>query len=59
VSCAVAHELKIHKLALMSDDLPNGSRDFNWCRRVLSFVPIRRFSLTNLPSSGEKEAWCS
>jgi SAM-dependent methyltransferase len=28
----------IHELDLMTDDLPDGSYDFSWCRWVLSFV---------------------
>src|SRR5437588_11218757 len=28
----------IHELDLVSDDLPNGSFDFSWCRWVIAFV---------------------
>jgi hypothetical protein len=43
--------VKIHELALMSDDLPNGSRDFSWCRRMLSFVSDRALLIKQLAAA--------
>ena len=42
------HNVKIHELDLMKDDLPRADYDFSWCRWVASFVTDRALFIKKL-----------
>jgi len=61
--------VEIHKLDLMTDDLPKGDYDFSWCRWVVSFVSdpavlvkklagvMRKGSIAIFQEYGHYETW--